>query len=344
MPQIYICNIQKNMVSRLYMKDNSSESLRLTFDDFAHANTLFGAHNSHLNLLAQASGVKLETIGTTLIIQTQDKDLRLLLSNVFMQLYSLIQKGKTVTHQEVLRVYNILKNKPEMNITNLYGNTIFLEDANKLICAKNLAQQQYFEALQKYELVFAVGPAGTGKTYLAVAIALSMLRRKSVKKIILTRPAVEAGERLGFLPGDLSEKINPYLRPLFDALHDMLSQAKVIAMLEDETIEIAPLAFMRGRTLNNSFIILDEAQNTTQEQMKMLLTRLGLGSRLIVTGDITQIDLPPTLGNNPKARSGLIHALKILSGIKNIGFVHFTEADVMRHPLVGEIIKAYEQK
>jgi len=326
------------------MKDNSSEALHLTFDNFALASTLFGVHNSHLDLLAQASGIKLDSLGNTLIIQTTDKDLRLLLSNVFTQLYSLLQKGQSITHQEVLRIYNILKNKPEIDISTLYNNTIFLETSHKVICAKNLAQQKYYEAIKKFDLVFAVGPAGTGKTYLAVAIALSMLRQKRVKKIILTRPAVEAGEHLGFLPGDLTEKINPYLRPLYDSLHDMTSKSKVISMLEDETIEIAPLAFMRGRTLSDAFIILDEAQNTTQAQMKMLLTRLGFGSRLIVTGDITQIDLPPTSGNDPKTRSGLVHALNILSDIKNIGFVHFTEADVMRHPLVGEIIKAYEEK
>lgn len=326
------------------MKKNSSADLQLTFDNFTYASTLFGVHNSHLDLLAKASGVKLDSIGNTLIIQTTNVDLRKLLSSVFTQLYSLVQKGQTLTHQDILRIYNVLQNKPETDIKAFYNKTIFLETPNKLICAKNDAQQQYFEALRKYEIVFAVGPAGTGKTYLAVATALSMLRQKNVKKIVLTRPAVEAGEHLGFLPGDLREKINPYLRPLYDALHDMSSQSKVISMLEEDIIEIAPLAFMRGRTLSNSFIILDEAQNTTQEQMKMLLTRLGFGSRLIVTGDITQIDLPPALGNNSKARSGLIHALNVLKDVKKIGFVYFTQTDVMRHPLVGAIIKAYEQE
>ena len=192
-------------------------------------------------------------------------------------------------------------------------------------------------------MVFVVGPAGTGKTYLAVAMAISLFLQNRIKRIVLTRPAVEAGERLGFLPGDLAEKVNPYLRPLYDALHDMLPQTKVASMLETGLIEVAPLAFMRGRTLNDAFIILDEAQNTTQEQMKMFLTRLGMHSRAVITGDITQIDLPVQTGQDVQARSGLVRALHILAKIKGISFIRFTEQDVVRHPLVSAIVGAYDK-
>ena len=204
-----------------------------------------------------------------------------------------------------------------------------------------MAQRTYLDLLRRNELVFAVGPAGTGKTYLAVAMALSMFQQHKVKRIVLTRPAVEAGERLGFLPGDLADKVNPYLRPLYDALHDMMPQPKVASMLEVGSIEVAPLAFMRGRTLNDAFIILDEAQNTTQEQMKMFLTRMGFGSRMVVTGDTTQIDLPMQPGGQ-RPRSGLIHALNILAKVPTIAVHHFSKADVVRHPLVGAIVNAYD--
>ena len=207
--------------------------------------------------------------------------------------------------------------------------------------ARNTAQKSYLELLRRYELVFAVGPAGTGKTYLAVAMALAMLQQHRVKRIVLTRPAVEAGERLGFLPGDLAEKVNPYLRPLYDALHDMMPQQKTSSMLEDASIEVAPLAFMRGRTLNNAFVILDEAQNTTPEQMKMFLTRMGSGTRMAVTGDITQIDLPAQPGSQ-RPRSGLVHALDILRGISGLAVHHFSQSDIVRHPLVGAIASAYD--
>ena len=202
-------------------------------------------------------------------------------------------------------------------------------------------QRLYLKAIMGHDISFGVGPAGTGKTYLAVAMAISMLQQHQVKRIVLTRPAVEAGERLGFLPGDLADKVNPYLRPLYDALHDMVPQPKVASMLEVGTIEVAPLAFMRGRTLNDAFIILDEAQNTTHEQMKMFLTRMGFGSRVVVTGDTSQIDLPvnPSSG---RARSGLVHALAILDKIPGLAVHHFSKADVVRHPLVGAIVNAYD--
>jgi phosphate starvation-inducible protein PhoH and related proteins len=200
-----------------------------------------------------------------------------------------------------------------------------------------LGQRDYLLAIANNDMVFGIGPAGTGKTYLAVAMAISSLLQKRVKRLVLARPAVEAGEKLGFLPGDLMEKVNPYLRPLYDALHDMLDFKRVQEMIETGVIEVAPLAFMRGRTLNNSFIILDEAQNTTPEQMKMFLTRMGFGSKAVVTGDITQIDLPGS------TKSGLVQASKILRGVEGVSFISFTDADVIRHPLVGRIVLAYER-
>jgi phosphate starvation-inducible PhoH-like protein len=206
------------------------------------------------------------------------------------------------------------------------------------IVARTLGQRNYLEAIQKHDVVFGIGPAGTGKTYLAVAMAVSALKKEQVDRIILTRPAVEAGEALGFLPGDLQQKITPYLRPLYDALHDMLEPEELERYVARETIEIAPLAYMRGRTLSNAFVILDEAQNTTPVQMKMFLTRLGEGSRMVVTGDPSQVDLAPG------ARSGLADALEALRGLDNIGVVHFTEKDVVRHPLVARIVGAYEAR
>jgi phosphate starvation-inducible PhoH-like protein len=230
-----------------------------------------------------------------------------------------------------------LQNYPGADLGKLFKEKFFAVSPKKTISPKSISQREYLEAIRTREVVFAIGPAGTGKTYLAVAMAVSFLLQKKVKRLILTRPALEAGEKLGFLPGDILEKVNPYLRPLYDALHDMLDFKKVQEMMDSGVIEVAPLAFMRGRTLNRSFIILDEAQNTTSEQMKMFLTRLGYGSRAIITGDITQIDLPA------KKSSGLIQAEKILKGIEGIKFVYFSKKDVIRHKLVGEIIEAYER-
>jgi phosphate starvation-inducible PhoH-like protein len=209
--------------------------------------------------------------------------------------------------------------------------------SRRVIRAKNLAQRRYVDLIRKHDVAIAIGPAGTGKTYLAMAMAVAALHRKEVSRIVLTRPAVEAGERLGFLPGDLSDKVDPYMRPLYDALRDMMDMEKAARLIERGTIEVAPLAFMRGRTLNDSFVILDEAQNTTGEQMKMFLTRLGDGSRAVITGDITQIDLPA------ETESGLVEAVRVLRSVRGIGFMRFEPADVVRHPLVQSIIQAYDQ-
>jgi len=226
---------------------------------------------------------------------------------------------------------------PEASIKEIFSNTLLVGQNKKQISPKTENQKHYVEAIKDHDIVFGIGPAGTGKTYLAMAAAVSALSKKEVNRIILARPAVEAGERLGFLPGDIFEKVHPYLRPLYDALYDMMDAEKVARLVERGTIEIAPLAFMRGRTLNDSFIILDEAQNTTTEQMKMFLTRMGFGSKSVITGDITQVDLPP------ERASGLIEVMKILESVKGISFIRFTDKDVVRHRLVQQIIKAYQK-
>ena len=314
----------------------------LEFDDPVLAGQLFGPHNIHLASLSKRSGAHLDSRGASLIIHCVDPSIRNRLCNLFTQFYALLRQGSVVSQPDLLQGYAMLGEDPTLELSAVYRDAVFLQSPRKIVTARNLAQKRYLHALRSSEMVFAVGPAGTGKTYLAVAMAISMFLQNRVKRIVLTRPAVEAGERLGFLPGDLAEKVNPYLRPLYDALHDMLPQPKVASMLETGLIEVAPLAFMRGRTLNDAFIILDEAQNTTQEQMKMFLTRLGMNSRAVITGDITQIDLPVQAGQDVQARSGLVRALHILAKVPGIAFIHFTERDVVRHPLVSAIVGAYD--
>jgi len=230
----------------------------------------------------------------------------------------------------------MLSEEPNVRLKDVYEN-ILSRDSRKVIRAKNLSQRRYVDLIRKHDVAIAIGPAGTGKTYLAMAMAVAALQRREVSRIILTRPAVEAGERLGFLPGDLAEKVDPYMRPLYDALRDMMDMEKATRLIERGTIEVAPLAFMRGRTLNDSFVILDEAQNTTGEQMKMFLTRLGDGSQAVITGDVTQVDLPED------TESGLIEAARILRSVSEIGFMRFEAADVVRHPLVQSIVQAYDR-
>ncbi len=315
----------------------------VAFEDPSLANVLFGPHNVHLDALAKISGAHISTRGANVTVQTSDRHVLQRVCNLFVQLYAHIQEGKSINEQDIASSYAMLEKQPDLSLSRVYKDTVFVNAPRKTIVAKNLAQKAYYEQLISKEVVFSLGPAGTGKTYLAVAMALSMLFQHRVKKIVLTRPAVEAGERLGFLPGDLAEKVNPYLRPLYDALYDMLPQPKVMSMLETNVIEIAPLAFMRGRTLNDSFIILDEAQNTTPEQMKMFLTRLGFGSRAVITGDMTQIDLPAHWGDKGEAsRSGLVQAVEVLKHIKGIAFHTFCAKDVVRHSLVSAIVAAYD--
>lgn len=321
-------------------KNSDSFAEVLEFDNPSLANELFGPANANLEILARASGAKISSRGSSLRIEHEDERSRASLCNAFMQLYGLLRKGVVVSRQDLARAFDMVHADPGLNLGDVFREAVFVQTPRKTVTARNVSQKRYLDALRDNELVFAVGPAGTGKTYLAVAMAMSMLQQKRIKKLVLTRPAVEAGERLGFLPGDLAEKVNPYLRPLYDALYDMTPQPKVATMLETGVIEIAPLAFMRGRTLNDAFIILDEAQNTTREQMKMFLTRMGFGSRMVVTGDVTQIDLPQYTG---ESRSGLIHALDILKGARGIAIHRFSKADVVRHPLVGSIVSAYDE-
>ena len=323
------------------MASYSSSQERIDFDDPLLANQLFGPRNAHLDLLAAASGAQIGSRGASVFFSSPDHAVLQCLYRLFVQLYDMLRNGISISQQDMSRAYAMLAADPGLNLRQVFQEAVFVNTPRKTVTARNVAQKQYLDILRRNEMVFAVGPAGTGKTYLAVAMAISMLQQHQVKRIVLTRPAVEAGERLGFLPGDLADKVNPYLRPLYDALHDMVPQPKVASMLEVGTIEVAPLAFMRGRTLNDAFIILDEAQNTTHEQMKMFLTRMGFGSRVVVTGDTSQIDLPvnPSSG---RARSGLVHALAILDKIPGLAVHHFSKADVVRHPLVGAIVNAYD--
>jgi phosphate starvation-inducible PhoH-like protein len=256
---------------------------------------------------------------------------------VLEELYAVLRGGGSLEPRDVRAAVQAVAEQPDTDLRELYSDVLASMGGRRRITAKNLTQRRYIDLIRAHDLVVAIGPAGTGKTYLAMAMAVAELMKNNYVRIILTRPAVEAGEKLGFLPGDLAEKVNPYLRPLYDALHDMVDFDRARKMVERGTIEVAPLAFMRGRTLNDSFVILDEAQNTTPEQMKMFLTRLGYGSKAVITGDATQVDLPAG-----KA-SGLKEAARILRGVHGIRFVTFTEKDVARHHLVQEIIAAYER-
>ncbi len=256
---------------------------------------------------------------------------------VLEQLYGVLRSGNPVNARDVREAVRMLTEQPDVDLRDVYEDVLADVGTRRHIAAKTLAQRRYIELMRKKDIVFAVGPAGTGKTYLAMAVAVAALNRHEVSRVVLTRPAVEAGERLGFLPGSMTEKVHPYLRPLYDALNDMMDYEKSSRLMERGVIEVAPLAFMRGRTLNDAFVILDEAQNTTTEQMKMFLTRLGFDSKAVITGDITQIDLPSD------KRSGLVDALEVLDGVEGIGFMHFTQKDVVRHPLVQSIIRAYER-
>lgn len=312
--------------------DNQRE---LEFPDHATAQVLFGDLNKNLKTVELTTGVTLHTRGQFLQINGAKHAVDLVTS-LFEQLYQLIKKGYPVFTQDIAFGLKILESSPKATLENIFLDKVYITSRNRVISPKSVNQKKYIDAIRHNDIVFGIGPAGTGKTYLAVAMAVSALVNEQVRTIILTRPAVEAGERLGFLPGDMAQKVDPYLRPLTDSLNDMLGQDRTQELVERGIIEIAPLAFMRGRTLNNAFIILDEAQNTTHEQMKMFLTRIGFNSKAVVTGDITQIDLPS--GKS----SGLVEAKAILTPVTGIQFIHFTKQDVVRHRLVQDIINAYE--
>ena len=311
-------------------------SKRLLFEDNGAAQQLFGDLGRHLRTVEQAAGVAIHARGNELTVKGPRHAVEVAAS-LLEQLYALIRRGYPVYSQDIAFGLKILESAPETKLETIFLDKVYITASHRIISPKSVNQKRYIEAIRHQDIVFGIGPAGTGKTYLAVAMAVSALSSGRVRTIVLTRPAVEAGERLGFLPGDMAQKVDPYLKPLTDALTDMLGQHRFAELQDRQVIEIAPLAFMRGRTLNDAFIILDEAQNTTQEQMKMFLTRIGFDSRAVITGDITQIDLP---GGQ---KSGLVQAHQILAGVAGISFVHFTHADVVRHPLVQEIIRAYEQ-
>ena len=308
----------------------------LHFEDMEEAKALFGPHNDNLKAIERNLEVKIHTKGGKVIIEGDELDVELA-GKLLEELQRLLKRGYPIYASDIDFAIRILSGDHSVNLENIFLDTVYISSQKKVITPKSVVQKEYIDVIRKYDMVIGIGPAGTGKTYLAMAMALSFLMKKEVKRIVLTRPAVEAGEKLGFLPGDLYEKVNPYLRPLYDALHDMLDFDQASKLVDQGIIEVAPLAFMRGRTLNDSFVILDEAQNTKPEQMKMFLTRMGFGSKVVITGDITQVDLP-----NGKI-SGLIQIQDILKRIQEIRFVYFSEKDVIRHPLVQDIIKAYEK-
>ncbi len=325
----------QNQRSSLKEKVNATRAT-LDFADLELARQLFGEQNNNLKRLAKAIDITIDARGNTLFIQGDSISVRLA-QNILKQLYGLIEERYPIYPVDVDYAVRALSRDDRVNLKKIFLDTVYITSKKITIAPKNQAQKEYIEAIRKFDIVFGIGPAGTGKTYLAMAMAVAELSKGQVSRIILTRPAVEAGEALGFLPGDLAEKIDPYLRPLYDALHDMMKFEKVSDLMQKGVIEVAPIAFMRGRTLNDSFIVLDEAQNTTSEQMKMFLTRIGFNSKAVITGDITQIDLP-----NNKI-SGLIETKNILQTIGGIKFVFFSKQDVVRHRLVQEIIKAYEE-
>jgi len=296
--------------------------------------SLLGEHDRNIKLLENFEPVKISVHGNLLSIAGEQVAVDLV-HDLILQLYALLEKGYPIYPADIDYAHRILSSNGSINLEKIFLDTVFISSKKRSITPKSIVQKIYIDLIRNYDIVFAIGPAGTGKTYLAMAMAVSALLDKKFNRIVLARPAVEAGERLGFLPGDLAEKVNPYLRPLYDALFDMIDFDKATALIHKGVIEVAPLAFMRGRTLNDSFVILDEAQNTTSEQMKMFLTRLGFGSKAVITGDITQIDLP-----HDKI-SGLIQAEAILKKVRDIKFVHFSEIDVVRHPLVQDVIRAY---
>lgn len=311
-------------------------SIKISLQNASEGLALFGPKDIFLTLTQKEIKAAIALRESEITVRGEEQEVEKI-KQLFEVLLELIRNGYILTERDVLYAIDLAKDFRADQLLDLYRGEIAVTYRGKPLRVKTIGQKHYVTTIHKRDIVFGIGPAGTGKTYLAVVMAITALKEGSVKRIILTRPAVEAGESLGFLPGDLQEKVDPYLRPLYDALYDVMGPDQTAKALERGLIEIAPLAYMRGRTLDDSFIILDEAQNTTPEQMKMFLTRLGFGSKMVITGDVTQIDLPRG------KKSGLVEAGKILEGIEEIGFVHFNESDVVRHSLVQKIIVAYDR-
>ena len=309
---------------------------KVTFPDIELSRQLFGEHNRNLLRIADATDCRIHARGNTVFIDG-DPIPTALVRNILEQLYDLLKSGYPVYPNDIDYAVSVLSHDDRTRLRDIFLDTVYVTSKKRSITPKSPSQKAYIDAMRQFDIVFGIGPAGTGKTYLAMAMAVAALSKGVVNRIILTRPAVEAGETLGFLPGNLTDKVDPYLRPLYDALHDMMRFEKASKLMEQNVIEVAPIAFMRGRTLNDSFIILDEAQNTTSEQMKMFLTRIGFNSKAVITGDVTQVDLPSN------RISGLIEARDILRDIKGIAFVFFSKSDVVRHRLVQDVIDAYEK-
>ena len=306
----------------------------LSYEDQDALREVCGPNDEHIRIVEDLLKVTVDTRGNTLVVSGALHDLEVA-RDALDQFYELAKKGHQVFAADIARGVQIVAQGPGNKLSEVFLDAIHVPTAKRKIAPKNLNQKRYVDAIRQNPLTFGVGAAGTGKTYLAMAMAVSALLARQIKRIILTRPAVEAGEKLGFLPGDMAEKVNPYLRPLYDALYDMLDLQRVQKLQAENAIEIAPLAFMRGRTLNDAFVILDEAQNATREQMRMFLTRLGFNTKTIVTGDVTQTDLPD------RERSGLAHAVSLLRDVPGVGVIEFSPEDVVRHPLVQRIITAY---
>jgi phosphate starvation-inducible protein PhoH and related proteins len=311
----------------------SSPTLELA--DANLARVVFGERDRFLKQIEKFYAIEIFPKGTHLTFKGKAENCQHAI-RLIRELYGLAQAGFSIAPSDVEQSARMIQSNPGQVLSDIFLDSITGTSRNRPITPKTVTQKKYVDSMRKFDVVFGWGPAGTGKTYLAMAMAVAALNNREVERIILTRPAVEAGEKLGFLPGDMAEKVNPYLRPLYDALHDMMNFEKAQQLVQQGTIEVAPLAFMRGRTLNHSFVILDEAQNTTREQMKMFLTRLGFDSKAVITGDVTQIDLPDA------RKSGLSDAISRLQGVEGISCVEFDDRDVVRHPLVRKIIEAYE--
>ncbi|MBO0447787.1 PhoH family protein [Enterococcus ureilyticus] len=319
------------------MTENQPISLELKLNDSDDVSMLLGNHDKHIKYLEENTAVTINTRGETIQLLGEENEVQLVAS-VLRTLQVLIKRGIKISTPDVVSALKMAKSNDLDAFIVMYEEEILKDHHGRAIRIKNIGQKRYIDAVRKRDIIFGIGPAGTGKTFLAVVMAVSALKKGEVQKIILTRPAVEAGESLGFLPGDLKEKVDPYLRPVYDALYQVFGMEHTNRLMERGVIEIAPLAYMRGRTLDDAFVILDEAQNTTVAQMKMFLTRLGFNSRMIVNGDTSQVDLPKGVA------SGLIHAERTLQSIDKIAFVHFDASDVVRHPVVAQIIRAYEKE